>query len=88
MCADYSIHASPGNPHAHIMLTMRDVSPDGFGQKNRDWNNKDLLERWRENWAKVCNRTLDEKGVEKIDHRSLEDQGLERLPTIHIGWIR
>ena len=84
MCADYSIHYPKGNPHAHIMLTMRDVSPDGFGNKNRDWNKVQLLEEWRENWAEVCNRTLEKKGLQKIDHRSLEDQGLERIPTIHV----
>ena len=84
MCADFAIHNNRGNPHAHIMLTMRDVSPTGFGKKNRDWNNVQLLEEWRENWANVCNRTLEQKGVQKIDHRSLEAQGLERMPTIHV----
>ena len=85
MCADFSIHASNKNPHAHIMLTMRDISSDGFAKKNRDWNNVQLLEEWRENWAEVCNRTLEQKGVQEIDHRSLEAQGLERTPTIHVG---
>jgi len=51
MCADFSIHDNHNNPHAHIMLTTRAVSPNGFENKNRDWNNKDLLEQWRENWA-------------------------------------
>ena len=87
MCADFSIHeTNNGNPHAHIMLTMRDVSLDGFGNKNRDWNNVKYLEQWRESWAKECNRTLAEKGEKaRIDHRTLEAQGLERTPTIHVG---
>ena len=86
MCADFSIHDNPNNPHAHIMLTMRDVSPSGFEKKNRDWNNKNLLEQWRENWANECNRALAEKGMQsRIDHRTLEAQGLERMPTIHVG---
>ena len=86
MCADFSIHDNDGNPHAHIMLTMRDVSTSGFERKNRDWNNKNLLEQWRENWANECNRALAEKGEKsRIDHRSLETQGLERMPTIHVG---
>ena len=45
MIADVSIHnpmASDGksNPHAHILLTMRDLSEDGsgFDKKRRDWN--------------------------------------------------
>ena len=86
MCADYSIHDNANNPHAHILLTMRDVSPSGFENKNRDWNNKNLLEQWRENWANECNRALVEMGVQsRIDHRSLEAQGVERMPTIHVG---
>jgi len=87
MCADFSIHdTQSANPHAHIMLTMRDVSPSGFEKKNRDWNDTARLEGWRENWANVCNDKLQSKGIsERIDHRSLEDQGLERTPTIHVG---
>ncbi|MCL2399357.1 MAG: MobA/MobL family protein [Defluviitaleaceae bacterium] len=87
MCADYAIHdTGNANPHAHIMLTMRDVSQEGFGNKNRTWNNKNQLEQWRENWANVCNNALKEKGEQaRIDHRSLESQGLEREPTIHVG---
>ncbi|NYZ70475.1 MobA/MobL family protein, partial [Endozoicomonas sp. SM1973] len=51
MIADISIHhAKDENPHAHILLTTRDVTPEGFGKKNRDWNQKELLENWREAW--------------------------------------
>ncbi|MCU7713109.1 MobA/MobL family protein, partial [Priestia megaterium] len=39
MVADIAIHRDDANnPHAHIMLTMRNVDQDGFGKKNRDWN--------------------------------------------------
>ena len=85
MCADFAIHSNEGNPHAHILLTTRDISPEGFGKKNRDWNNVQLLEQWRKNWAKECNIKLEEKGLQKIDHRSLQAQRLERIPTIHVG---
>src|SRR5260364_3892 len=45
MVADVVIHHAKGhNPHAHILLTMRGIGPDGFGQKHRDWNQKELLE--------------------------------------------
>lgn len=44
MVADFALHdTSKGNPHAHIMLTTREVGADGFGKKNRDWNSKNLL---------------------------------------------
>lgn len=91
MIADVSIHnglASDGGdqPHAHILLTMRDIEGDTFGQKNRDWNDKDKLMNWREAWAEHANRYLEEAGSdERIDHRTLVDQGIERLPTVHMG---
>src|SRR5260363_416855 len=51
MVADVVIHNAKGhNPHAHILLTMRGIGPDGFGQKHRDWNQKELLE----GWPKAC----------------------------------
>ena len=87
MCADFAIHdKKDGNPHAHIMLTTREVSNNGFEGKNRDWNKTEYLEQWRENWADICNEWLQSKGVnERIDHRTLEAQGIDREPTIHIG---
>jgi len=87
MCVDFAIHdKKDGNPHAHIMLTTRDVSAKGFEGKNRDWNNKEYLEQWRESWANICNERLQAKGIdERIDHRTLEAQGINREPTIHIG---
>jgi len=89
MCADFAIHdKQDGNPHAHIMLTTREVSAKGFEGKNRDWNKTELLEQWRESWADICNERLQEKGlVERIDHRTLKAQGIDREPTIHIGAI-
>ncbi|MDR1993301.1 MAG: MobA/MobL family protein [Nitrososphaerota archaeon] len=72
MIADLNIHdKGDDNPHAHIMLTTRHVSPDGFGLKNRDWNKKDMLLDWRESWTEVNNRKFEQKGLdERIDHRS------------------
>lgn len=32
-------------PHAHVMLTMRSVDENGFGQKVRDWNRTEMVER-------------------------------------------
>ena len=57
MVADIALHA-PGregderNHHAHILLTTREIGPEGFTTKNRDWNAKELLEDWREAWAR------------------------------------
>lgn len=86
MVADVVIHDKEGNPHAHILLTTRDIGADGFSQKNRTWNSKELLEKWRSQWEIQCNRRLSIAGHHsRIDHRSLEAQGIDRIPTVHIG---
>lgn len=86
MVADYAIHNNPGNPHAHIMLTTRSIGPDGFGQKERQWNDRELLKGWRESWAKWVNGHFVNCGLkERIDHRTLAAQGIARTPTVHRG---
>ena len=86
MIVDFAVHNNDGNPHAHIMLTTRHVAPDGFGGKNRDWDKDAELVKWRENWAEVNNRKFAERGLaERIDHRTLRVQGIDREPTIHLG---
>jgi hypothetical protein len=91
MVADIAIHAPPyrgdgTNHHAHVLLTMRDIDDGGFGNKNRAWNKEELLEHWRERWADYQNRALEKYGHEdRVDHRSLKDQGLDREPTTHLG---
>ncbi len=88
MIADVAFHnLSSHNPHAHIMLTMRNIEFDGFSKKkNRDWNKRELLEKQREAWAVHTNRALEKAEVdEKIDHRTLEEQGINRIPQIHLG---
>lgn len=93
MIADFSIHApdrrsDERNHHAHVMVTMRELTGGGFGLKNRDWNRTELLEEWREQWAECVNRHLDLHGHEaRVDHRSLEDQGLDREPEPKQGPI-
>lgn len=83
MIADVAIHEGTardgqGQPHAHIMLTMRELTGEGFGQKNRGWNAPDLLIGWREAWAHDANTALERAGsLERIDHRSLDVQRAE-----------
>ncbi|QDX27357.1 Ti-type conjugative transfer relaxase TraA [Sphingomonas suaedae] len=91
MIADLNVHWDIGadglaKPHAHVMLTMRDVCEDGFGKKNRDWNRTDLLEKWRERWSEHVNQRLAELDIDaRIDHRSLEAQGIDLEPQYKIG---
>jgi len=91
MIADLNVHwdmAEDGSPkpHAHVMLTMRAVDEDGFGPKVRDWNRTQMVERWRERWAELANERLAELDIDaRIDHRSLEAQGIALEPQSQIG---
>ncbi|MCP5395778.1 MAG: Ti-type conjugative transfer relaxase TraA [Sphingomonadaceae bacterium] len=91
MIADLNVHWDIGEdgkakPHAHVMLTMREVTKDGFGAKVRDWNKTALIEQWRERWADHVNRALAERDIDaRIDHRSLEAQGIALEPQDKIG---
>ena len=48
MVADLNVHWDVGpdglaKPHAHVMLSMREAGPEGFGKKVREWNSTCLL---------------------------------------------
>ena len=115
MCADFAIHdKGTGNPHAHIMLTVRPLKengqwgakcrkaydldengqriPDGKGgwknhrEDTTDWNDKGNVEIWRAAWAAYTNRALESAGrPERIDHRSYKRQGIDKIPSVHLG---
>lgn len=54
--------------------------------KTTDWDSKDFLERSRADWAAHINRELEKKNLpQRVDHRSLEAQGKEQIPTEHLG---
>jgi len=82
MAADVAIHdarARDGEdqPHAHILLTMREIDTEkkhGFGAKAREWNDTELLEEWRAAWSREANAELERARCPRIDHRSLEAQ--------------
>jgi hypothetical protein len=91
MVADIALHA-PGregderNHHAHILLTTREIDAEGsvpgggFTTKNRDWNKVEVLEGWREAWARDSNAALERAGIEdRVDHRTLVAQRDEAL---------
>ena len=66
--------------------------PDGKGDyvfnavPTTDWGSPDTLEHWRQAWADLCNQKFAEKELDcRIDHRSYERQGIDRLPTVHEG---
>ena len=115
MIADFNLHdTGGGNPHAHILLTMRPMDEKGSwlpkskkeyvldenGGKIRlpsgryktrkvdlvDWNDRENAEVWRRAWADLANEFLERNDCpERIDHRSYERQGIDQLPTVHVG---
>ncbi|NLT41012.1 MAG: MobA/MobL family protein [Clostridiales bacterium] len=115
MCVDFAIHDKhDGNPHAHIMLTMRSMDEQGrwnpkahkvydLDEKGErivllsgeykshkenvvDWNNQGNAEIWRAAWAAAVNRCYERNNSPvRIDLRSFERQGIEQVPTVHLG---
>ncbi|MCL2249694.1 MAG: MobA/MobL family protein, partial [Oscillospiraceae bacterium] len=98
MCADICVHdKGDGNPHAHVMLTMRAIDDNGNWMNksasiNRqkvptvDWNEQHKAEQWRKKWAESVNEYLEKYNHEqRIDHRSYKRQGKEQIPTVHLG---
>lgn len=91
MIADLNVHVDVGadgalKPHAHVMLTTRSIDANGFGPKVRDWNRTDLLNHWREAWAEHVNERLAQLDIDaRIDHRTLEAQGIDLEPQHKIG---
>src|SRR5260370_37208027 len=91
MVADLNVHwgrraSGEEQPHAHVMLTLREVGPDGCGKKVRGWNRTEVLGGWRERWAALANERLAELGHDiKVDHRSHAAQGIGLEPQNKIG---
>lgn len=115
MCADLSVHMKEGNPHAHILCTVRAFNNKKWAAKSRkvyildsngnkqydkrtktykcrkenytNWNNKEFLLSVRETYEKFVNRALEMANVDvRVSSKSLEQQGIDRLPTIHEGY--
>jgi len=55
-------------------------------KKSRSVRTKTWLLSVREAWATFANQALEWAGFdERIDHRTLDDQGVDRLPGVHLG---
>lgn len=74
---DFVLHNDKDNknPHAHVMITTREITPTGFGKKVREWDEEKTLHEWRKDWAKVQNQHLKKLGLKsRVSHRTLEEQ--------------
>ena len=115
MIADFAIHdKGDGNPHAHILLTLRAMDEHGkwlpkarkvydldengeriqlpsgnwkcHKENTVDWNDQKYAEVWRHGWETITNRYLEAAGrPERVDLRSFERQGIQQIPTVHLG---
>jgi len=116
MCADLCFHdKGDGNPHFHLMLTMRPLNENGtWGGKQKkeytldrdgnkiydpvkrqykcrsipstDWNKHANADKWRKVWEDMVNAEAERLGFDfRIDRRSYAEQGIEKVPTIHMG---
>ncbi|MFN9001703.1 MAG: AAA family ATPase [Holosporales bacterium] len=89
LVSTYAIHNDEGNPHLHIEVTRRQVTPEGefSWAKDREITTKKELTESRKIWADVVNAYLEREGVEsRIDHRSFAELGVSFEPTQHEGW--
>ena len=116
MCADFFFHdKGDGNPHFHLMLTMRPLNENGtWGGKQKklytldndgnkiydpikrqykcrsipstDWNKHANADKWRKIWEDMVNAESERLGFDfRIDRRSYAEQGIEKIPTVHMG---
>lgn len=89
----------PRNFHAHLLATTREITPEGLGPKTGlDMTggvrselglppSRQEFRTLRARWAELTNEALREANIEaRIDHRSLEAQGIDREPKPRLPW--
>ena len=98
VAVDAAVHApqeahgdDPRNHHAHLLFLTRVVQQNGLGEKTRILDDKEQgpaqIELIRQVWETLANAALQEAGLEglRIDRRTLDDQGIDRIPQEHVG---
>jgi MobA/MobL family protein len=95
--ADVNIHAAPKhgddrNIHAHVLMTVREIGPEGFdGGKRLEADSKQIL-HWKQKWAERGAKELRKAGFEieadrwAVGHLTLDRQrqaALERGDVAH-----
>ncbi|AFY71970.1 MobA/MobL protein (plasmid) [Thalassoporum mexicanum PCC 7367] len=74
------------NPHAHILLSVRQLENGKFKTKPKAWDQTGLIYKLRESWCAHINQAMEAAGHEiKVDHRSLKERGMDRIPQVHLG---
>lgn len=87
------------NTHCHFLTTTNTVKEGGgLGNKQRELDliahnssadrhgSANAIDALREHWENLCNQALVRSGVDsRVDRRTLAEQGIERVPQIHLG---
>ena len=66
------------------------LTKSGFPKQRKiwlvDWDKKEKIDQWRHNWAVSVNQVLAQKNIpDRISEKSFEDQGIDKVPTQHVG---
>jgi len=91
MVADLNVHWAvredgQPKPYAQVLLTCRRFGLEGFGPKERAWNDRATALGWRRLWAEMANACLAMHGhAARIDHRSHAERGIPLEPQNKIG---
>ena len=103
VAADVALHepnrkGDQRNHHAHILITTRQISAQGLGNKTdleqedkalraqKKDTGRQQIETLRAAWAAQCNLALQRAGShERVSHKSLKAQGIDREATSHLG---
>ena len=95
VAVDAAIHApsrqgDERNFHVHMLVSSRRITSKGFGEKTRELDDRERgpaeVEHIRSEWARLANHALEKAGQQiTIDHRSFQRQGVNRIPTLHLG---
>ena len=93
MVADLCIHNDKQpdgqfHPHAHVMLTMREVTEDGFGKRFARGTIRPCCFHGGKSGRRMANSILALHGHDlRIDHRTLAEQGISLEPQHKIGAV-
>jgi len=96
----FAIHDTNGkNPHFHVIISERALdgkarTPETWFKrhpigalKTRDLKDPEWVKDTRKDWCERANRHLALIGSQsRLDHRTLKEQGIDRVPTVHIGY--
>lgn len=74
MVLDVAIHAphvnnDDRNFHAHMLLTMREIGPEGLGNKVRAWNTTKEFNSWMQRWSELGAEHLERAGFKQEAQR-------------------